>query len=167
MALNVEGGAGAGAGLRPGRPAASNGGSGPGPRRSPQARSQAERSRSKREGGTSRVIVKLKPGWDVSGDVTKLGGKLGRRLGLINGQVVELPNRLLRKLADYPAVERIVWDRPLDCDDEPCVGHRRRARRPGDARLHGRRHRRRGHRLGHHDLARRPHLQRPIDAWSR
>jgi serine protease AprX len=61
--------------------------------------------------GTSRVIVTLKPGWDAS-DLRNLGGRLGRRLGLINGQVVELPNWLLRRLADSPAVESIVWDRP-------------------------------------------------------
>ena len=66
--------------------------------------------------GTSRVIVTLKPGWDASGDVRNLGGRLGRRLGLINGQVVELPNWLLRKLADSPAVESIVWDRPTSGD---------------------------------------------------
>ena len=38
--------------------------------------------------GTSRVIVTLKPGFDASADYKKVGGKLGRRLNLINGQVV-------------------------------------------------------------------------------
>jgi serine protease AprX len=66
------------------------------------------------KGGTSRAIIQLKPGWDASNDVTKLGGKLGRRLSLMNGLAVELPNKVLRKLADNPAVERIIWDRPLD-----------------------------------------------------
>jgi serine protease AprX len=65
------------------------------------------------KGGTSRVIIQLKPGFDASSDVTKLGGKLGRRLGLINGQVAEVPNKILRKLADHPAVVRIIWDRPI------------------------------------------------------
>jgi serine protease AprX len=46
--------------------------------------------------------------------VTKLGGRLGRRLSLVNGLSVELPNRVLRTLADHPAVARITWDRPLD-----------------------------------------------------
>ena len=64
--------------------------------------------------GTSRVIIQLKPGWDASSEVTKVGGKLGRRLALMNGVVAELPNKFLRKIADNPAVERIVWDRPLD-----------------------------------------------------
>ena len=62
--------------------------------------------------GKSRVIVTLRPGADVSGDIKKVGGKLGRRLGLINGQVVELSNGQLKKLADSPAVDSIHWDRP-------------------------------------------------------
>jgi serine protease AprX len=66
------------------------------------------------KGGTSRAIIQLKAGSDVSGEVAKLGGKLGRRLALMNGLAVELPNKVLRKLADNPAVERIIWDRPLD-----------------------------------------------------
>jgi serine protease AprX len=78
------------------------------------------------KGGTSRVIIQLKPGWDLSNDsnakddgdtsneVRRQGGKVGRRLSVINGMVVELPNRVLRRLAHHPAVERIVWDRPLD-----------------------------------------------------
>jgi serine protease AprX len=63
-------------------------------------------------GGTSRVIITLKPGADPSADVRKLGGRLGRKLGLINGQVVELPNALIRKLADLSFVESIHYDRP-------------------------------------------------------
>src|SRR3954463_409104 len=61
---------------------------------------------------TSRVIVTLNPGFDASADYKKVGGKLGRRLNLINGQVVELTNSQLRKLADSPAVASIHWDRP-------------------------------------------------------
>jgi serine protease AprX len=65
-----------------------------------------------KKSGFSRVIVMLKPGWSVDTESRKLGGKLGRTLGLINGQVVELPNGQLRRLADYPGVELIVDDRP-------------------------------------------------------
>ena len=36
--------------------------------------------------GKSRVIITLKPGWDVSTEVRKAGGKFGRRLSLINGR---------------------------------------------------------------------------------
>jgi serine protease AprX len=60
---------------------------------------------------TSRVIITLKPGWDGSTDF-KQYGKLGRKLGLINGQVVELPNWLLKRVADLPMVDSIHWDRP-------------------------------------------------------
>ena len=62
--------------------------------------------------GWSRVIVTTIAAADVSGDVLALGGKLGRRLDLINGRVLELPNGLLKKLADHPAVVRIDHDRP-------------------------------------------------------
>jgi serine protease AprX len=62
--------------------------------------------------GWSRVIVTLNGSADVSADVVKLGGQLGRRLSLINGQVVELPNGLLKQLAAHPAVARIDEDRP-------------------------------------------------------
>ena len=65
-----------------------------------------------KKAGFSRVIVMLKPGWSADAESTKLGGKLGRSLPLINGKVVELPNGQLRKLADYPGVELIVDDRP-------------------------------------------------------
>ena len=64
-------------------------------------------------GGKSRVIITLKPGWDVSSEVKKAGGKFGRRLASINGQVAELTNRQLRRIADYPGVARIDWDRPV------------------------------------------------------
>ncbi len=63
--------------------------------------------------GTSRVIVVMKPGWTADAEATRLGGRLGRHLGLINGQVLELSNRQLEKLADYPGVARIVHDRPI------------------------------------------------------
>jgi serine protease AprX len=75
------------------------------------------------KGGTSRAIILLKSGSQTSGnsddadpsnEVKKRGGRVGRRLGLINGMVVELPNKVLRNLAHHPAVERIIWDRPLD-----------------------------------------------------
>jgi serine protease AprX len=62
--------------------------------------------------GTSRVIVMLTPGFDASADYRRVGAKLGRRLNLINGRVVELTNNQLRKLADSPAVASIHWDRP-------------------------------------------------------
>ncbi|MEN3339552.1 MAG: serine protease AprX [Acidobacteriota bacterium] len=87
---------------------------GPGPGDHPKLdRKLNDRDRNEK-GGTSRAIIQLKTGADVSADVTKAGGKLGHRLGLMNGLAVELPNKVLRKLADNPAVDRIIWDRPLD-----------------------------------------------------
>ena len=62
--------------------------------------------------GTSRVIVTLKPGYDLGDAVAKLGGRRGRKLGIIGGELVEVPNHVLRKLADNPAVVDIHWDRP-------------------------------------------------------
>ena len=63
--------------------------------------------------GTSRVIAIFKPGKDASSiDVNRLGGKLGRRLGLINGQAMELPNAAIRRLAENSAVEGLHFDRP-------------------------------------------------------
>src|SRR5688572_19013920 len=63
--------------------------------------------------GTSRVIVTFKPGIDASAEAKRLGAKLGRRLKLTRGQVMELANAQLHKLANHPAVDRIRWDRPI------------------------------------------------------
>ena len=62
--------------------------------------------------GTSRVIIRLKPGSDASSEVKKLGGKLGRKLGSINGQVIELPNGALRTLAERSEILSLHHDRP-------------------------------------------------------
>ena len=64
------------------------------------------------KGGWSRVIVTLMPGADVSSQVKLLGGKPGRKLRLINGQAIELPNGMIRKLAESPFVESLHYDRP-------------------------------------------------------
>jgi serine protease AprX len=62
--------------------------------------------------GTSRVIITLKPGADASSEVKKLGGRLGRRLAGISGQVIELPNFVLAKLAERSEILSIHHDRP-------------------------------------------------------
>src|SRR4029453_14278992 len=62
-------------------------------------------------GGWSRAIVT----WSGTGEpseVVKVGGRLGKRLDLINGQAVELPNGQLKKLAALGVVARIDEDRP-------------------------------------------------------
>ena len=78
--------------------------------------------------GTSRAIVMWKAGYgnnkpggsrgdgnngenQQDNDIKSLGGKLGRKLDLIGGQVVELSNSELRKLANNPAVLSISHDR--------------------------------------------------------
>jgi serine protease AprX len=64
--------------------------------------------------GTSRVIITLKPGHDdnASKEVRKLGGRVRRRLAAINGQAIELPNFVIRKLAERSEVLSIHYDRP-------------------------------------------------------
>lgn len=64
--------------------------------------------------GKSRAIVVMKRGCsaqDVDTDVAQLGGRKGRTLNLINGYVVELPNFVLRKLANNRCVAAIHRDR--------------------------------------------------------
>jgi serine protease AprX len=61
--------------------------------------------------GLSRVIVVMKSGCSVDADVTKVGGKSGQKFNLINGELVQLPNGQLRKLADSPCVASMHWDR--------------------------------------------------------
>ena len=61
--------------------------------------------------GTSRAIVVLKPGCDATSDYAKAGGKRGRKLGIINADVVELTNAQLRKLADSKCVQSMSHDR--------------------------------------------------------
>ena len=62
--------------------------------------------------GWSRVIVTLKPGAEASTEIRKLGGRFGRKLQLINGMAVELPNGVIKRLAAHPAVARLDFDRP-------------------------------------------------------
>ena len=70
--------------------------------------------RSGRLFGTSRVIITLKPGQEqnASQQVRRLGGRLGRRLQLIDGMVVELPNRVIKQLSERSEVLSIHYDRP-------------------------------------------------------
>ena len=63
-------------------------------------------------GGWSRVIVTLKPGGEAGAAISKLGGRFGRKLNLINAMVIELPNGQIKKLAAHPAVARLDLDRP-------------------------------------------------------
>ena len=64
------------------------------------------------QNGWSRVIVTLKPGAEAGAEISKLGGRFGRKLTLINAMVIELPNGQIKKLAVHPAVARLDFDRP-------------------------------------------------------
>jgi subtilisin family serine protease len=72
------------------------------------------RDRANRGTGRSRVILELKPGAEVSAaDLRALGAERGKRLRSYNGQVVEIPDSQLKKLAKHPAVLSIHHDRPI------------------------------------------------------
>jgi serine protease AprX len=61
---------------------------------------------------TSRAIVVLKPGCDASFGYAKAAARRLRRLGIVNADLVAVPNALLRQLASEPCVQDIHWDRP-------------------------------------------------------
>ncbi len=86
-------------------------------RRQPQRAEKIDKELKARSGrllGTSRVIIQIKPGQDgnASQEVRKLGGRVGRQLKLIDGMVVELPNRVIKALAERSEVISIHDDRP-------------------------------------------------------
>jgi serine protease AprX len=64
-------------------------------------------------GGTSRVIIETS---DIRGTeilIRSVKGKPGRRLGLVKGQVAEVPNASLESLARHAGVSAIRLDRPV------------------------------------------------------
>ena len=61
---------------------------------------------------TSSVIITLVPGAQVPSEFKKFA-RAGGRLDIINGQVLDLPNGLLRKLAAYPEIFRIHDNRAI------------------------------------------------------
>jgi serine protease AprX len=71
-------------------------------------------TRSTRLLGTSKVILTFKPGQEDNAqkEIKKLGGRLGRRLQLINGMVAELPNRIIKQISDRSEIISIHYDRP-------------------------------------------------------
>jgi serine protease AprX len=60
----------------------------------------------------TRVIVTLVPGAQLPSEFKKFAKENGR-LGIINGQVLDLPNGLLKQLASNPNVFRVHYDRPI------------------------------------------------------
>ena len=61
--------------------------------------------------GQSKVIVIWKPGFDAASELRRIGGKPGKRLGLIQGLAGELSNGQLKQFANHPGVESIHHDR--------------------------------------------------------
>ena len=74
-----------------------------------------DRELSKRSIGNSsaktRVIVELQPGAEVPQAFRRYMRRNGK-LGIINGQVLELPNRLIASMSQHPDVFRLHFDRP-------------------------------------------------------
>jgi serine protease AprX len=70
-----------------------------------------DRAENSSGGLMSRAIVVLHPGCDLTRSYGKLHARKGRRLGLINADVVEIQNSHLKKLADEPCVKDMHWDR--------------------------------------------------------
>ena len=73
------------------------------------------KSRSGRLLGTSKVILTINPGQEANAEkeIKKLGGRLGRRLRLVNGMAVELPNRVINKISERSEVLSVHFDRPI------------------------------------------------------
>jgi serine protease AprX len=61
--------------------------------------------------GMTKVIVTLVPGADIPAGFQRY--VRGSKLSILNGEVLELPNTLIDRLAAYPGVFRIHYDRPV------------------------------------------------------
>src|SRR6266581_5985268 len=60
---------------------------------------------------TTGVIVTLLPGAQLPAEFKKFAHNV--KLDLINGQVLDLPNGMLKRLAEQPSVFRVHHDRPV------------------------------------------------------
>src|SRR4029453_11272868 len=63
---------------------------------------------------TTRVIVTLVPGSTLPAEFSKYKKPQVGSLDIINGQVLDLPNHILKQLAAYPNVFRVHYDRPIE-----------------------------------------------------
>ncbi|MGE3179904.1 MAG: S8 family serine peptidase, partial [Vicinamibacterales bacterium] len=73
-----------------------------------------ELSRRSRLGNTrtTRVIVTLVPGAELPPQFRRFARANGK-LNIINGQVMDLPNNVLRRLEAHPGIFRVHYDRPI------------------------------------------------------
>ena len=62
---------------------------------------------------TTKVIVTLQPGAQLPGELKKLAVTTHGQLNAINGQVLTVPNGVLKKFAAHPAVLSVDFDRPI------------------------------------------------------
>ena len=71
--------------------------------------------RSSRLLGTSKVILTINPGQEANAEkeIRRLGGRVGRRLRLVNGMAVELPNRVIKQISERSEVLSVHFDRPI------------------------------------------------------
>jgi serine protease AprX len=60
----------------------------------------------------TRVIVTLQPGSELPAEYGRFARRNGK-LSIINGDVVDLPNGLLKRLAAHPSVFNVRYDRPV------------------------------------------------------
>ncbi len=60
---------------------------------------------------TTRAIVELVPGAKLPAEFARYSKSSGK-LGIINGQVLDIPNGVLQQMASHPSVFRIHYDRP-------------------------------------------------------
>ena len=60
----------------------------------------------------TRVIVTLQPGAELPPEFARLANRHGK-LRIINGDVVDLPNRVIKALSDHPSVFNVRYDRPI------------------------------------------------------
>jgi serine protease AprX len=67
---------------------------------------------SARTSGTTHAIIELQPGAQLPAEYRQYAQADGR-LDIINSLVVDIPNRLLKQVANNPVVARIHYDRPI------------------------------------------------------
>jgi serine protease AprX len=65
--------------------------------------------------GTSSVIVTLAPGAQLPAEFRRFA-RVGK-LKIINGQVLDLPNRVIRLLEAHPSIFQVHHNRPIEADD--------------------------------------------------
>ena len=63
--------------------------------------------------GETAVIIEFNSEMDAEKIIKANGGKAGRRLGILKARVGRVPNAMLKRLANHPAVKRISVDRPV------------------------------------------------------